>query len=105
MRTKFIDNQLKDETRVGATQGERRKITNRNWGVSIKYQLFKVSQYLLGWINYFGIASGYQHYIELDHWIRRRVRMSRAKVRNVMLLGVHVHAVSPVKAQGVNLKL
>lgn len=77
-----------------------RRLTNRNWGVSMKYQLFKISQYLRGWINYFGIASGYQRCVELDHWIRRRVRMAywrqwrrpRTKVRNLMKLGVHVKA-------------
>ena len=77
-----------------------RKLTNRNWGVSMKYQLFKISQYLRGWINYFGIASGYQRCVELDHWIRRRVRMAywrqwrkpRTKVRSLMKLGVHVRA-------------
>ena len=75
-----------------------RRLTNRNWGVSMKYQLFKISQYLRGWINYFGIASGYQRCVELDHWIRRRVRMAywrqwrkpRTKVRSLMRLGVHV---------------
>ena len=35
-----------------------RRLTNRNWGVSMKYQLFKISQFLRGWINYFGIAIG-----------------------------------------------
>ena len=77
-----------------------RRLTNRNWGVSMKYQLFKISQYLRGWINYFGIAKGYQRCVELDHWIRRRVRMAywrqwrkpRTKVRNLMRLGVHVQA-------------
>lgn len=79
---------------------EVRRLTNRNWGVSMKYQLFKLSQYLRGWINYFGIASGYQRCVELDHWIRRRVRMAywrqwrkpRTKVRNLMKRGVHVQA-------------
>ena len=77
-----------------------RRLTNRNWGVSMKYQLFKISQYLRGWINYFGIASGYQRCVELDHWIRRRVRMAywrqwrrpRTKVRNLMSRGVHVQS-------------
>lgn len=77
-----------------------RELTNRNWGVSMHYQLFKVSQYLRGWINYFGIATGYQRCCDLDHWIRRRVRMAywrqwrkpRTKVRNLMKLGVHVQA-------------
>ncbi len=54
---------------------EARKLTNRNWGVSMHYQLYKLRLYLRGWINYFGIANAYQKCIELDHWIRRRVRM------------------------------
>ncbi|MEE1672440.1 group II intron reverse transcriptase/maturase [Agarivorans aestuarii] len=77
-----------------------RRLTNRNWGVSMGYQLFKVSQYLRGWINYFGIANCYQLCVDLDHWIRRRVRMAywrqwrkpRTKVRNLMRRGVHVQA-------------
>jgi len=75
-----------------------RRLTNRNWGVSMKYQLFKTSQFIRGWINYFGIANCYQLCVDLDHWIRRRVRMAywrqwrkpRTKVRILMKLGVHV---------------
>lgn len=75
-----------------------RQLTNRNWGVSMRYQLFKLSQYLRGWINYFGIASGYQRCVELDHWIRRRVRMAywrqwrkpRTKVQNLIRRGVSI---------------
>jgi len=77
-----------------------RQLTNRNWGVSMKYQLFKISQYLRGWINYFGIAKEYQLCVEMDHWIRRRVRMAywrqwrkpRTKVRNLMKRGVRVQS-------------
>lgn len=77
-----------------------RRLTNRNWGVSMHYQLFKICQYLRGWINYFGIANSYQQCVDLDHWIRRRVRMAywrqwrkpRTKVRNLMRLGVRVQA-------------
>jgi len=29
-----------------------RRLTNRNWGVSMTYQLFKISQYLRGWMMY-----------------------------------------------------
>ncbi len=64
----------------------------------MRYQLFKTSQYLRGWINYFGIANCYQLCMDLDHWIRRRVRIAywrqwrkpRTKVRNLMRLGVRV---------------
>ena len=66
----------------------------------MRYQLFKLSQYLRGWINYFGIANSYQRCVDLDHWIRRRVRIAywrkwrkpRTKVRSLMKLGVHVQA-------------
>lgn len=77
-----------------------RELTNRNWGVSMRYQLFKLSQYLRGWINYFGIASGYQRCMELDHWIRRRIHMAywrqwrkpRTKVQNLIRRGVSIKA-------------
>jgi RNA-directed DNA polymerase len=77
-----------------------RRLTNRNWGVSMQHQLFKVSQFIRGWINYFGIANCYQLCMDLDNWIRRRVRMAywrqwrkpRTKVRNMMSRGVHVRA-------------
>lgn len=80
---------------------EVRRLTNRNWGVSMRYQLQKLSQYLRGWINYFGIASGYQHCVELDHWIRRRIRMAywrqwrkpRTKVRNLIKRGASIEVV------------
>lgn len=77
---------------------EIRRLTNRNWGVSMRYQLYKTSQFIRGWINYFGIANCYQLCVDLDYWIRRRVRMAywrqwrkpRTKVRSLMRLGVHV---------------
>ena len=64
------------------------------------YQIDQVSRFVRGWINYFGIANCYQLCCDLDHWIRRRVRMAywrqwrkpRTKVRNLIKLGVPVHA-------------
>ena len=52
--------------------------------------------FLRGWINYFGIASGYQHCLELDSWIRRRIRMCYwqqwrtpvTRIRNLIKRGV-----------------
>ena len=71
-----------------------RELTNRNWGVSMRYQLYKLKFYLRGWINYYGIANAYQKCVDLDHWIRRRVRMCywgqwrkpRTKVANLLRL-------------------
>ena len=38
-------------------------------------RIAELTVYLRGWINYFGIGQGYQKCIDLDHWIRRRLRM------------------------------
>ncbi len=73
-----------------------RELTNRNWGVSMQYQLNELTLYLRGWINYYGIANAYQQCVDLDHWIRRRVRMCywrqwrkpRTKVANLLRRGV-----------------
>ena len=75
---------------------EIRKLTGRSRGISTAKLLKELTVYIRGWINYFGIAQGYQKCIDLDHWIRRRVRMYywkqwrkvRTKVRNLMKLGV-----------------
>ena len=75
---------------------EIRKLTGRSRGISTAKLLQELTVYMRGWINYFGIAQGYQKCIELDHWIRRRVRMYywkqwrkvRTKVRNLIKLGV-----------------
>ena len=80
-----------------------RQLTNRNWGVSMEYQLTKLRLYLRGWINYFGIANTYQQCVDLDEWIRRRVRMCywrqwrrpRTKISNLVKRGVALqHAIS-----------
>lgn len=75
-----------------------RQITGRSRGIAMEKKVRELTQYLRGWINYFGIAQGYQKCIDLDGWIRRRLRMSfwkswrkvRTKVRNLMRLGVDI---------------
>jgi RNA-directed DNA polymerase len=80
-----------------------RQLTSRSWGVSMEYRLMKLRLYLRGWINYFGIANTYQQCVDLDEWIRRRVRMCywkqwrrpRTKVSNLVKRGVALkHAIS-----------
>ena len=76
---------------------EVRLLTGRSWGVSMEERLNALTKYLRGWINYFGIANQYQYSVDLDYWIRRRIRMCywkqwrrpRTKVRNLLKLGVH----------------
>ena len=74
-----------------------RKLTGRSWGVSMSYRFSRLAQYLRGWMNYFGISEYYRPVPEIDHWIRRRIRMCywkqwrwvRTKVRNLLALGTH----------------
>jgi RNA-directed DNA polymerase len=72
-----------------------RKLTGRSWGVSMSYRFHRLAQYLRGWMNYFGISDYYRPVPEIDHWLRRRIRMcywkqwrwARTKVRNLLALG------------------
>lgn len=73
-----------------------RQLTNRTWGVAMETKTENLSGYLRGWMNYFGIGIRYQQSIDLDQWIRRRIRMCywkqwrkpRTKIRNLIKLGV-----------------
>ncbi len=77
-----------------------RKLTGRSWGVSMGYRLAKLAEYLRGWMGYFGIAEYYRPLPEIDHWLRRRIRMCywkqwrwcRTKVRELTKLGANLRA-------------
>ena len=72
-----------------------RQLTGRSWGVSMAYRLERLARYVRGWMNYFGISDYYRPIPELDHWLRRRIRMCywkqwrrvRTKVRQLLALG------------------
>ena len=74
-----------------------RKLTGRSWGVSMQWRLFKLAQYMRGWMGYFGISRTYKVILEMDHWIRRRLRCCfwkewktiRNRIRNLLRLGVN----------------
>lgn len=76
-----------------------RELTSRSWGVAMGTKIAKLSRYLRGWINYYGVANCYQPCVDLDHWIRRRIRMCywkqwrrvRTKVSQLLSLGVPLH--------------
>jgi group II intron reverse transcriptase/maturase len=72
-----------------------KRVTNRNWGVSMDYRLRKLAQITNGWVNYFGIADGENKLRSLDGWIRRRLRACiwkqwkriRTRYKNLIKLG------------------
>ncbi len=77
-----------------------KKLTGRSWFVKMSYRMEKLAQYLRGWMNYFGISEYYRPIPEVDHWLRRRLRMcywkqwryARTKVRELRKLGTFRYA-------------
>ena len=75
-------------------------LTGRSWGVSMSYRMKKLTEYIRGWINYFGISEYYRPIPLLDEWLRRRIRMCywkqwrwcRNKVRELVKLGTSIKA-------------
>lgn len=51
-----------------------RKITNRNESMNFNVRLKKLSEVIIGWVNYFKLADMGNKLKELDKWIRRRLR-------------------------------
>jgi RNA-directed DNA polymerase len=74
---------------------EANQITRRNRGHAVKDVIDELRHYAVGWMNYFGISKTYREVLELDDWIRRRVRLyywkqwkrPRARRRNLLKLG------------------
>lgn len=75
-----------------------KQLTGRSWFVSMPYRLGKLAEYIRGWVNYFGISEYYRPIPEIDHWLRRRVRMCywkqwrycRTKVGKLVSLGTNL---------------
>lgn len=71
-----------------------KRLTGRSWGVSMRYRLWKLRQYLQGWMGYYGLGA-YRPIKGLESWIRRRLRMcywkqwrhTRTRVRELRKLG------------------
>ena len=74
-----------------------KEITTRSWGVSMPRRLEELRRYAVGWLNYFGISHTYRQVLELDQWLRRRVRCCywkqwqrpRTRRRHLIALGIH----------------
>ena len=72
-----------------------RRLTGRSWGVSMDYRYTSLRLYIHGWMNYFGVGMKYNDVVEMDHWLRRRIRMCywkqwrkcRRRIGNLIQLG------------------
>ena len=76
------------------------RLTGRSWFVAMDYRMERLTEYLRGWMNYFGISEYYRPIPEIDQWLRRRVRMCywkqwrlcRTRVRELRKLGTSLNA-------------
>lgn len=72
-----------------------REITRRNRGHRVQDVIDELRRYVIGWLHYFGISHTYTGLLELDEWVRRRVRLyywkqwkrPRTRRRHLLSLG------------------
>jgi len=73
-----------------------REITDRHNGKSMRQRLEALRRYVIGWLNYYGHSRSYAQLLELDQWLRRRVRLCywkdwkrpRTRRRHLLALGI-----------------
>jgi RNA-directed DNA polymerase len=73
-----------------------KEITRRNRGHRVQDVIGELRRYATGWMNYFGISHTYRVVLELDSWLRRRVRLyywkswksPRTRRRHLIALGI-----------------
>ena len=74
-----------------------KEITRRTRGHAVQDVIDELRRYAVGWMNYFGISHTSRGVLELDEWIRRRVRLyywkqwkrPRTRRRNLIKLGIN----------------
>jgi RNA-directed DNA polymerase len=56
-----------------------RRLTSRTWSVSMKRRIVEINRFTVGWTAYFAFADTPTPFIELDGWLRGRLRQARWK--------------------------
>lgn len=73
-----------------------RELTSRSNGWGNEYRALKLTQYIRGWVNYFGMADMKELLKETDKWLRHKIRAiywkqwkkNKTKFKNLKKLGV-----------------
>lgn len=73
-----------------------RRITNRNVSMNFNYRIKKLNEIIVGWVSYFKLADMKTKLLELDQWIRRRLRAcvwktwkkTKTRFNNLVKLGI-----------------
>lgn len=77
-------------------QRKLRKLTKRNWSVSLDERITKLNQVIRGWVNYFRIGNMKSKLAEIDRKLRSRIRViiwkqwknSTKRIRSLVQLGI-----------------
>ena len=73
-----------------------REITRRNRGHRVQDVINELRRFVTGWLHYFKISHAYTALLELEEWVRRRVRLyywkqwkqPRTRRRHLLALGI-----------------
>jgi group II intron reverse transcriptase/maturase len=85
-----------DRKAIKAVKARIRRLTARNWGVSMAHRIGALNRFIHGWCAYFAWAETPSVFAELDQWLRRRLRQCqwkqwkriRTRVRELVRLGI-----------------
>lgn len=69
---------LAEQTRKRA-KSKIRELTSRSQYIPMETRIYKINQFLVGWVNYFSLAETPTPFKEMDSYLRRRLRMCRWK--------------------------
>jgi RNA-directed DNA polymerase len=83
---KFLGYRLLGDGRLGIAsksleraKSRIREITRRNRGISLERMIRELNSFLGGWVTYFRYAAMKGHLVDLDGWVRRKLRCVRLK--------------------------
>ena len=84
------------DRKVKGFKQELKRITRRCPGISIMSRVYRLKQFVQGWMAHYGCGLKYDVAVALDGWIRRRLRMCywkqwrkpRRRIRELIKLGV-----------------
>jgi RNA-directed DNA polymerase len=83
---KFLGHRLLSDGRLGIApksleraKGRIRSISRRNRGIGLERMIGELNSFLTGWVTYFRHAAMKSHLVELDGWVRRKLRCVRLK--------------------------
>ncbi len=73
-----------------------RELTNRSNGWGNEYRALKLTQFIRGWVNYFGMADMKKLLRDTDEWLRHKIRTiywkqwkkAKTKLKELKKLGV-----------------